>query len=248
MKTLIFALLILTSSWVYGTNNPPPPPPPPLHPPSVDTNVDVGVDVVAKAKAEAEASADGDAAARAEGGAGGAAHAEGGAGGEGGKGGAGGEGGAGGNVGDVNAGGASVSINNKTHRQAASAYAPTVFPSATCQGGYSAGVSTPGVGVSFGGSRNASEACLFALSQHFAAIGMYENACDALVATKAAERTYEGREKPLCKGYPGPAARELVSEKPQVVVVPMPIDTSKYVTKEELIEREERIIETIMEK
>lgn len=241
MKTLVSAIIFAIFAavgWAGANGNKPPPPPDVIE---QNTDIDVGVknkiDIENnnEASADANASADADASANAS--------AEGGRGGDGGHANA-----TGGSVGDVNAGGASVSINNKTHRQAAAAYAPTVFPSATCQGGYSAGVSTPAVGVSWGGSKNAREACLFALSQHYAALGMYEPACEALMATKAAEETYNGREKPSCKDQHGPMAREVASDKPQVVVVPMPIDLSRFVTKEELTEHEERIVETIMEK
>lgn len=160
----------------------------------------------------------------AEGGAGGAASSNSSAHAEGGAGGAGGEGGS-----------ADVKINStyRAVRNAPSVALGSVFPTASCQGGFGIG----GSGVNGSGLLNFSftkkECETFLLAQHFMSIGMPDISCEILKTTKSFKRAL--------KQYP--ELRTLVDCSPPVNVTTeaaksttsvAPPDMSQYVTKEEL--------------
>lgn len=160
----------------------------------------------------------------AEGGAGGAASSDSSAHAEGGAGGAGGEGGS-----------ADVKINSTYHavRNAPSVALGSVFPTASCQGGFGLG----GSGVNGSGLLNFSftkkECETFLLAQHFMSIGMPDISCEILKTTKSFKRALKQYpELQLLVDCSPPVKVTMEAAKPTTSVAPP--DMSQYVTKEEL--------------
>lgn len=125
--------------------------------------------------------------------------------------------------------GVSQSVSFTSPRQAPSVSAPSVFPTATCQSGFSLGGSNTSGGGVLGLTFTKRQCELFQLSQNLASLGMTQAACEVLNKTKAAERAF-GANKPSCEapqpqeGAPAPAPQPLV----------IFLDVGKYATKEEL--------------
>ena len=220
MRTIISAALVLLSTSALATN-----------PHSPNANVEstaVGVGIgVADARstsvsgAHASSSNTNTLSQIAEGGAGGAAssnssaHAEGGAGGAGGS--------------------ADVKINSTYHavRNAPSVALGSVFPTASCQGGFGIG----GSGVNGSGLLNFSftkkECETFLLAQHFMSIGMPDISCEILKTTKAFKRALKQYpELQMLVDCSPPVKATMEAAKPITSVAPP--DMSQYVTKEEL--------------
>ena len=126
---------------------------------------------------------------------------------------------------------ANNSLTVNSTRNAPAVIAAAVYPTAGCQAGFGIG----GSGVNGGGLVNFSftkkECEKVVLAQNFAAIGMPDTACKILATTKAFKRAGI---KVDCTPAPIPVAA-------------LP-DMGQYVKREELIERDKRIVEAVTKK
>lgn len=232
---IIIALALLASQAALAT-------PPAPKDPSADANaaavgIGVGVALSGSESTAAAAAEGGDALALAQGGKGGA-------------GGNGGAGGAGGQSSSDSSSDSSASSDNalnltqnyKGVRNAPSVIGGTIYPTAGCERGFGIG----GSGVNGGGLLNFSygkkECETIVLAQNFAQIGMPETSCDLLKTTKAWQRAVKANPKLAANcepKTPDPIAQVPINETP---------DLSQYVRRDELAEREKRIVTTLSSK
>lgn len=135
--------------------------------------------------------------------------------------------------------GNSQSVNTKVERSAPSLGQGGLYNSG-CGAGVNGGGSSPGGAGFLGATWTTHDCYLFLLAQRYEAIGMPDTACDVLNSTRAARKAFErlGIEPPDCK-LKKPA--EVVIESHSQPVAPA-IDLSKYVTRDELVERDRRIL------
>lgn len=130
----------------------------------------------------------------------------------------------------------SLTQNYEAKRSAPSIAAASVYPTAGCQGGVSLGGSGSGGAGLLGFSFTKRECETVVLAQNFAAIGMAETSCDLLKTTKAWRRATERNPQLAANCEPKPES--------VAVAEPAPVaDTSQFVTREELAERDRRIIQ-----
>lgn len=161
-------------------------------------------------------------------------------------------------VGDVTANGGSANNNGNAQttninqsyeavRNAPSVALGGVYPTAGCQAGFGIG----GSGVNGSGLINFSftkkECETVVLAQNFAAIGMPDVSCKVLMTTKAWKRAAAKDDTltALCAPKPAPAAPVAAAPAPVQIV---PVDTSQFVKREELAERDSRIIKAVTSK
>lgn len=107
---------------------------------------------------------------------------------------------------DSFSGGNSFSVVNSGVRSAPSVFAPSVFPTAGCQGGISLGGSgvNGGGAIGFGFTRR--ECSTVVLAQNLAAIGLTKAACEALMSTPSAKRVWkDAKQRPVCVDPKEPA-------------------------------------------
>lgn len=134
--------------------------------------------------------------------------------------------------------------NYKGVRNAPSVIGGTIYPTAGCERGFGIG----GSGVNGGGLLNFSygkkECETIVLAQNFAQIGMPETSCDLLKTTKAWKRALKANPKLAASCEPKGA-----DPIAQVPIDPAPTpDLSQYVTRDELAERDRRMITTFSSK
>lgn len=228
-RATIIALALLASQAALATN-------PPQKDPSAEADASalgVGVGVaVAGAVSGSESTA----------------LAAGGAGGAGGQGGAGGAGGAGGSSDSSSDSSASsdnalnLTQNYKGVRNAPSVIGGTIYPTAGCERGFGIGGSGPNGGGLLNFSYGKGECETVVLAQNFAQIGMPETACDLLKTTKSWKRALKANPKLAANcepKTPDPIAQVPINETP---------DLSQYVRRDELAERDRRIITTLSSK
>ncbi len=223
MKSL-YVLFLLPFAALAGTPNDGPPENPPQEPlsweqvikmnPNQEVGVETKVDTATVVKTEVENTNvnkvdGGDATAIANGG-------EGGQGGEGGD----------AIVGPINVTGGGVNINHP-RQPVASAYAPSNYPSAMCQASISAGAQFKFFGFSFGKNYTVLESCLMVLAQQWMAMGEYALACEALMATKSADRAHDPKNdekiRERCANVHGPAPQGTTASAPQIIMVAIPV-------------------------
>lgn len=139
----------------------------------------------------------------------------------------------------------STTINQsyKAVRNAPSFAIASVYPTAGCQ----AGVSLGGSGVNGGGglafSLTKKECEAVVLAQNFAAIGMPDTSCDILKTTKAFKRA--AKQIPALKDVSCEPKAPPSEFKSSATVTP---DLTPYVKRDELAERDRRIIEAVTRK
>jgi hypothetical protein len=135
--------------------------------------------------------------------------------------------------------GNSQSVNTKVERSAPSLGQGGLYNSG-CGAGVNGGGSSPGGAGFLGATWTTHDCYLFLLAQRYESIGMADTACDVLNSTRAARKAFErlGIERPDCKLR---QPSEVVIEHHAIPVQPA-IDLSKYVTREELAERDRRIM------
>jgi hypothetical protein len=110
-----------------------------------------------------------------------------------------------------------------------------------CGAGVNGGGSSPGGAGFLGATWTTHDCYLFLLAQRYESIGMADTACDVLNSTRAARKAFErlGIGPPDCRLR---KQSEVVIEHHSAPVAPA-IDLSKYVTRDELAERDRRIIQ-----
>lgn len=152
-------------------------------------------------------------------------------------------GGAGGVGGSSTATNQGVSLTNSSSynapRNAPSVFAPSVFPTANCLGGFSIGGSGPNGGGTLGFGFTKKECATIVLAQNLASLGLTQEACEALMSTPSAKRVWPSG-TPSCRTQ----KPETENENLRSTVV----DMSAYVTRSELAEREKRIFESAVAK
>lgn len=146
----------------------------------------------------------------------------------------------------TNNGNANVSLNQtyEAKRNAPAIAAPSIYPTAGCQAGVSMGGSGPGGAGLLGFSFTKKECEIVVLAQNFASIGMTDTACDILKTTKAFQRT--GLKDVPCV-TPKPLPPPAVPAAPTNLTVTTP-DLSQYVKRDELAERDRRLMEAATRK
>lgn len=129
-------------------------------------------------------------------------------------------------------------------RNAPSVIGGAIYPTAGCERGFGIG----GSGANGGGLLNFSygkkECETIVLAQNFAQIGMPETSCDLLKTTKAWKRAVKANPEIAASCEP-----KGVDPTAQVPTAPAPSpDFSQYVTRDELAERDRRMITTLSSK
>lgn len=136
-----------------------------------------------------------------------------------------------------------ITSNYKGVRNAPSVALGSVYPTAGCQGGFGIG----GSGVNGSGLLNFSftkkECETVVLAQNFAALGMPETSCDILKTTKAWKRAVKANPEiaAVCDPQPEATSDAAPPQSPE-------IDMSNYVKREELEERDRRMIQKFTNK
>jgi hypothetical protein len=142
--------------------------------------------------------------------------------------------------GQANNEGNELSVSTRVERSAPSLGQGGLYNSG-CGAGLNGGGSTPGGAGFLGATWTTHDCYLFLLAQRYESIGMADTACDILNSTRAAKRAFErlGINAPDCKLK---ASETTVIGTHTDPILPA-IDLSQYVTRDELVERDRRIMQ-----
>lgn len=111
-------------------------------------------------------------------------------------------------------GGNTLTVNSYGKRSAPSVFAPSVFPTATCQGAFSIGGSGVNGGGALGFGFTKKECSTVVLAQNLAALGLRQQACEALMSTPSAKRVWPEAKDRICDAGWNTDTEEVSSQVP----------------------------------